>query len=125
MDKICRVYAHDHPNYMFIFGDNDARMGFGGLAAELRGLPNAFGIRVKKAPTMKPEAFYNDNDNHEGIIKINQDLQHIRANWNLYDKIVFPKAGVGTGRALLKVKAPQTYERLVKICRDHGFEQPS
>jgi hypothetical protein len=35
---------HRHPRSIFVFGDNVARRGLGGLAGVCRGKPNALGV---------------------------------------------------------------------------------
>lgn len=122
---ITREYAREHPDYLFIFGDNDMRTGLGGLAKELRGEPNAIGIRVKKKPALTPDSFYTDDEYIDNIRKIDQDFQNLRANWfNHYTKIIGPINGIGTGLAKLKVKAPETWDHLLKQLVEHGFEYP-
>ena len=125
MDYISRSYASEHPDYLFIFGDNDQRTGYGGLARELRGRPNAVGIRVKKKPSMTADSFYNDYEIETNQSKIDQDMQNLRANWqNDYARIVAPVDGIGTGRAELKARAPKTYKFLIAKLIEHGFEYP-
>ena len=46
-----------NPNKLFIFGDNNARLGKGGQAI-IRDLPNVMGIRTKKGPSRKAAAYY-------------------------------------------------------------------
>ena len=48
-------------NKLYIFGDNNARVGKGGQAI-IRDLPNTLGIRTKKGPSNKPVAFLSDNE---------------------------------------------------------------
>ncbi len=47
--KYTRAYIRAHPDWLFVFGDNMMRRGFGGQAAEARGEPNAIGIATKRA----------------------------------------------------------------------------
>lgn len=96
---------------VFVFGDNDKRIGYGGQAKEMRGEPNAIGIRVKKAPSMDPSAFYTDNEYSENIRKINEDLIHL-GKMAHGKTIIFPVAGIGTGMAKLQITAPRTFEYL-------------
>jgi len=99
---------------LFVFGDNDQRMGFGGQAKEMRGEPNAVGIRVKKAPSMDENSFYNDDEYILNTQKITQDLNHLAAIAK-NKIIVFPEDGVGTGMAMLNQKAPQTFNYLTTM----------
>jgi hypothetical protein len=125
IEYITRDYANEHSDYLFIFGDNDMRTGLGGLAREVRGQPNAIGIRVKKKPSMTTDSFYNDCEIESNRYKLDQDFQNLRANWNNnYVRIVAPVAGIGTGRAELRARAPKTYEYLINLLVKHGFEYP-
>jgi len=96
---------------IFIFGDNDQRSGFGGQAKEMRGEPNAVGIRVKKYPSMNANAFYKDLEYKNNIIKIDEDINNLEKL--AYNKtIVFPSNGIGTGMAKLNITAPKTFNYL-------------
>ncbi|WP_285905135.1 hypothetical protein [Pseudodesulfovibrio pelocollis] len=54
---ITAQYLRDHPDHVFVFGDNAVRRGKGGAAA-LRDEPNTFGFITKKLPMRHDEAFY-------------------------------------------------------------------
>ena len=45
--KITREFLRDNPNIIFVFGDNEGRVGYGGAAA-LRDEPNTYGFITKK-----------------------------------------------------------------------------
>ena len=47
-----------NPDVLYLFGDNVLRVGFGGQAKEIRGEPNAVGVRTKHRPNMHPDAFF-------------------------------------------------------------------
>jgi len=97
--------------FIFVFGDNDQRSGFGGQAKEMRGEPNAIGIRVKKRPSLDTGSFYTDDEYADNIKKITEDLNHLE----IISKnkiIVFPSSGIGTGFANLKISAPRTFDYL-------------
>ena len=96
---------------VFVFGDNDTRSGMGGQAKEMRGEPNAIGIRVKKSPSMSEGSFYTDDEYIENTRKIAEDLENLGRV--AYGKIiVFPEDGVGTGMAMLNRTAPRTFDYL-------------
>lgn len=119
-EYISREYIKQNPNYLFVFGDNDTRIGFGGQAKEMRGEPNVVGIRVKKKPLYDEDAYYTDNELEDNMKKINEDIETIVRKYNYeskYEKLVFPMNGVGTGMAKLKEKAPQTYNHLVHMLK--------
>lgn len=44
---ITREFLRDNPNIIFVFGDNEGRVGYGGAAA-LRDEPNTYGFITKK-----------------------------------------------------------------------------
>ena len=82
---------------LFVFGDNLERWGRGGQAAVMRDEPNAVGIPTKRSPT----EYLRDDDYAEwleAIIPSFYTLLHHEGT------IVWPKNGIGTGRAKLKQK---------------------
>lgn len=50
-------YLQDNPSAIFVFGDNDTRIGKGG-AAKLRHHPQALGFITKKEPLYADKAYY-------------------------------------------------------------------
>ena len=100
MSHISRSYVLNHPNYLFVFGDNDARMGYGGLAKEVRGVPNSLGIRVKKYPSMSADSFYNDKEFESQKRKIDEDINSLVRRSVDYESVVFPLSMIGTGLAV-------------------------
>lgn len=54
---ITREYLRNHPNEIFVFGDNHFRRGTGG-AAILRDEPNVYGVITKKTPSQNPEDYF-------------------------------------------------------------------
>lgn len=119
---ILRRYHHldvQNNHWMtFIFGDNDTRSGYGGQARACRGQENTIGIRTKKAPNMLKNAFYTDKELTENIRKIDRDLNKVAELLEEGALVVFPKDGFGTGSALLRSKAPETYLHLNNRIRD-------
>lgn len=111
MKYITKDDVKRNKNSIFVFGDNDIRSGFGGQAREMRGEPNAIGIRVKKSPSMDSSSFYTDDEYNININKIAEDL--LRLNQVSQGKtIIFPEDGIGTGRAMLDQTAPMTFTYL-------------
>ncbi len=106
-----------NPEKIFIYGDNNARVGKGGQAI-IRDLPNTIGIRTKKGPNNKPVAFYNDSEFETNCKNILEDAVKIRSLLLSGKIIVFAKDGYGTGLARLKDLAPKTYQFLVDVLRD-------
>ena len=112
-----RIYRSDlknNPDLLYLFGDNDLRMGYGGQAREMRGESNALGIRTKLLPTMEKEAFMNDEDFKRFVDMIRFDIatmNHIMTKHN-YFGIVVPSDGLGTGLSELPQRAPKVYDSL-------------
>lgn len=107
-DFITRKDLADNKDKIFLFGDNDLRIGFGGQAKQMRGEKNSIGIRTKKAPSMGTDSFYTDDELEENIKKIDEDFLKIPKDKD----IVIPSGGIGTGLAMLNIKAPKTFEYL-------------
>ena len=67
--KITEEYLKEHPDHIFIFGDNLLHKGTGG-AASSRNKLNTYGFITKKYPSMETRSFftsyeYIDTYNHE------------------------------------------------------------
>jgi hypothetical protein len=102
---------------LYVFGDNDARIGKGGQAI-IRDLPNSIGLRTKKGPSKKPVAFYSDDNLDLNKIKIQEDILNIKFRSLLENKtIVLSDGGYGTGLANLKERAPKTFEYLNELLK--------
>lgn len=110
---ITREFIRLNPHILFVFGDNDMRNGFGGMAKEFRDEPNSIGIRVKKAPNMSDSAFYTDDEFGDNIEKIDEDIDNIklRMKTDTYTTLYIPE-GIGEGFAKLKEKARFTHLHL-------------
>ena len=106
--------VNNNPNKLFIFGDNDIQKGKGGQAI-IRELKNTIGVPTKKEPNHKSSSYYTDDELETNKRKIDEAIQNIIIiiQENEYDTIVFPKDGLGTGRAKLHIKAPKTFKYLI------------
>lgn len=125
LDHISRDDVRNNRLVLFVFGDNDARRGRAGQAESMRGEPNARGIRVKKFPEMRTASFYTDDEYDENIRKISEDIEYFLPcgiNDPLYPVIVVPSAGIGTGLAQLKTRAPRTAKFLDEILLMNGIK---
>lgn len=109
LDFVSRKHIKANPDTLFLFGDNDAREGFGGQAKEMRGEPNSVGIRTKSLPSMGTDAFWTDATLDENIKKIDEDFERVEAHKG---KVVIPSKGLGTGLSELAKKAPKTFAYL-------------
>ena len=110
--------VQNNSNKIFIFGDNTLKRGKGGQAV-IRNEPNAFGIATKLKPSNAEGSFMTDVDLDLNKQRINSDIKDIKRDGR---DVVFPKDGLGTGLAQLKIKAPKTYEFLVqRLQEEFGF----
>ena len=111
-----RADARRNPDALFVFGDNALRKGFGGQADEMRGEPNAVGVRTKYLPSMNPDAFFREDP--ACILAqnrmIDEDMKRLFMHLRKGGLVVWPAAGIGTGYSALPTCAPTTYEYLMK-----------
>jgi hypothetical protein len=108
--------VRQNPDKIFIFGDNDLRVGKGGQAI-IRDLPNTFGIRTKKKPNLHPLSFYNDHEYLDNCQKIRQDVIKITELVEGGKTIVLSSGGYGTGLSKLPEVAPKTFEYLNSLLK--------
>ena len=109
---IYRADIQANRNLLYIFGDNLARIGFGGQAREMRGEPNSFGIATKRQPSHN---YYEDyfHDEEEDVMKILKDeFEKLDKEifLLLYQAIVIPMDGIGTGLSRMQQYAPKALE---------------
>lgn len=107
-DHITRSMMRAEPDTIFVFGDNMARVGLGGQAAEMRGEPNGYGV----ATLYSPGEPYRDGD-PAALAAVIDDLRDVADLLNVGRTVVFPSAGIGTGLARL----PQSYPALHHLIR--------
>lgn len=109
---ITREFMRQHPDWLFVFGDNFERRGSGGQAKEMRGESNAVGIPTKRKPLDTLESYLSDSDleewEHETIAPGDRLYEHLDND----GIVVWPEDGIGTGLAQLKEKAPKIYQYL-------------
>ncbi len=124
---ITREFVQSHPSILFVFGDNDMRIGNGGQAREMRGEMNSFGIRVKKFAGTSKQCYYYDNEYDDNLRKIKADFYLLETYLKEGRTVVIPTNGVGTGLAKLKENAPKTLEFINKqindLCTKYGVKQ--
>jgi hypothetical protein len=58
---ITKDYLANHPDHIFVFGDNKERWGKGG-AAKLRDCKNSYGFITKRAPNNNDSSFYKPDE---------------------------------------------------------------
>lgn len=104
-----------NPNCLFVFGDNMMRIGNGGQAV-IRPYPNTFGVATKAAPSMDENAFFSDEkQRHFDTIKDDLGMLKEIMSSGVYQKIVFPRNGLGTGLSKLREKAPRINALMLEI----------
>lgn len=104
--KYTRKEIQSNPSKIYLFGDNDEQIGYGGQAGEARGEPNARGIPTKKYPSMENGAFYSDAEFESNKSKIDAAFEKIPDDVT----VVVPESGLGTGLSKLDIHAPMTLE---------------
>jgi hypothetical protein len=111
LDHLTRDFIKEHPDAIFVFGDNAQRCGFGGQAREARGEPNSIGIATKRSPGMGARDFYED-DREDVRITIAADLRKVGRALDEGKTVYVPSAGIGTGLSQMPRRAPKTYKWL-------------
>lgn len=112
--KITKEMCQANPDEIFVYGDNLIKKGKapGAGQAEIRDEANAAGIPTKRLPSNKDEAFFSDQPEEvEAVVQALRDL-YKRARGKT---VVFPKDGIGTGRAKMKDKSPQAWKKMNEI----------
>lgn len=117
--SITREYVREHPDKIFLFGDNLLRVGYGGQARAMRGEPNAIGIPTKKKPSYTEDSFFSDIEFEQNKAAIDQAFSELLRRKKA-SVIVFSTFGLGTGRAELRDRAPKTFEYLEERLAELG-----
>jgi len=119
MRWISREFVRANRDRIFLFGDNLVEQGFGGQAAAMRGEPNCVGIPTKKFPSSRHGAFFTDLEFEQNKAAIDHAFDLLFHKISKAEQtIVIPAGGLGTGRAQLESRAPQTFAYLQKCLRD-------
>ncbi len=109
---ILREDLKKNPSILYLFGDNDQRTGLGGQAAEMRGEPNAVGVRTKRAPGRDNASYWSDRDFDANCGKIEQDLSRAKSHLRRGGILIVPSDGIGTGFAQMEKRCPKTFYML-------------
>lgn len=124
---IYRQDLRNNPKTIYVFGDNCIREGLGGQAKEMRGEPNALGVRTKWRPSRSPKEFFSDDDYDIITSLIKEDLDCIEVFLRGGNKVIFPKDGLGTGLSELPIRAPKIFHylenRIKKLENEYGVEK--
>lgn len=115
---ISRLDCRANPDVLFVYGDNDARIGYGGQAKAMRDEPNSIGVRVKNYPDNEEGSFWSDDNLEENCIKMDEDLIPVREHLRNGGIVVLPLDGIGTGRAKMAERCPITFQVLTYML-DH------
>jgi len=93
MKYITTQYLWSHQNEVFVFGDNNKRVGCGG-AAKLRGEPNTYGFITKKAPDHNDGSYYHPEE-YEGVFVREYVKLHNEIKTHPEKKYLISKLGAG------------------------------
>lgn len=101
-------------NKVFLFGDNtndrvNTKYIPSSTQAVIRGLPNAIGIDTKKDRGTNPTSYFTDADFAQFKKQVDDAIQTAKNSGKI---IVLPADGIGTGKAMLREKAPRLFEYL-------------
>ena len=92
---ITKKYLQEHPNHIFVFGDNLIHKGYGG-AASLRDEPNTYGFVTKKLPNNNDNSFYKTEDY---LVVFNQELSKLEQYMFKCENSLFLISQLGGGLA--------------------------
>lgn len=109
----------------FVFGDNLRREGYGGQAREFRGEPNAVGIYTKVLPSRNSGSYFSDEQYDYFATRMDESFYPLLTAKIIAVPVIDKTAkqtSMGTGLALLDIKAPRLYahmiDRLEQIAKD-------
>lgn len=112
-------YCQINLDYLFVFGDNQLRVGMGGQAT-IRHQSNSIGIATKTTPA----EYFTDDKYLYNQISIDKDIMMIKKRLEEYNykAVVFPSAGIGTGLANMQIQCPKTFLYLCeRLATDFNF----
>ena len=106
---IFRQDLQQNPTTLYLFEDNEERCGLGGQAIQMRGEPNAVGVRTKRRPRLQETDFWTDETYATNCRLITEDLAPVQQHLAAGGAVVMPEDGLGTGLAQLAERAPRTF----------------
>lgn len=96
VDKVVTEdFLNRNKNHIFVFGDNDMRVGCGGAAA-LRHCPNTYGFVTKKKPSNRDEDYYTQE---EYVHKYIEEMRLLRNQIALNKDKLYLISRIGAGLA--------------------------
>lgn len=111
--RISKADVMVNRHVIFLFGDSARRSGgMGELASILRGQPNAWGIIVKRSPTMTNNAFLRDQDLPWWEKEVEPVFRRIGEALENGLMVVLPAQGIASRSAQLAFRAPLIYKAL-------------
>ena len=113
------IDVRNNPNLIFIYGDNDKKFGKKGQAI-IRDEVNTIGIPTKKYPSNYLSSLYTDDEYDINVSKIDIQIHRVISTLQtgMYEGIVLPECGLGTGLSQLPKKAPKTFKYLCSAIDD-------
>lgn len=107
---------------VYVFGDNiqDNARNFvpNSTQAVIRFLPNSIGVVTKKNRFWDKDSFLSDSDFDVFKNTLDAIIIILRSYQSEGKTITFPSDGIGTGKAMLKEKAPLCWEYLCKRLKE-------
>ena len=110
------------PTTLFVFGDNVARVGYRGQAAQARGEVNALGVPTKWRPSRAEADYFTDADWHNPQVGAVIDMAFFIMESALArgHHVAIPLDGLGTGLAELPRRAPLIHARIEALIEALG-----
>jgi hypothetical protein len=121
-DWIVRSDLKKNRDKYYLFGDNCVRLGYKGQAQEMRGEPNAIGIRTKFYPSNKKISYFTDEKFQHCCYLIAEDLLIVSSLLKENKTIIIPTSGVGSGLAKLEQCAPRV-NKFLEHCIEYLKEK--
>lgn len=102
--------CNTNPNKLYVFGDNLKQVGMGGQAI-IRNAFNAYGIATKREPSMNEGSFFSDQQDEAFALfdDIYNLIYTFRKHDDVFDTIVLPADGLGTGLSQMPMRSPHLF----------------
>lgn len=108
--RITRTFVQNHPQYIFLYGQDYSKKGCLGQAWAIANEPNTFPIyTLYKVCNSQSDKYFHDDQFLANCQKIDESFDAIPKD----GRPVIPLHKIGCGHSQLWIKAPQTYAYLV------------